>query len=202
MSPILSSSLLCVLALVCGALSAPDTRALDELTFILPSLLRADDEWTTAVASVDSLNDGLWAAANTTTPEQPWILAPHPAGIETVVNTSCPDCAPYIVNMTNTGGVATLPTPTAADEGSVFLMKVYGLDYSGCASHCCSSIACAAFAWYISSDEGTLCQTFTANYSVGPQPWPDGNVLFAQVCCQPEVGYAWCRVMVTAWFSN
>lgn len=175
-------AVLLFLAVSCSALlTGPDTGALDALTFVLPSLLTAQDEWTTAVASVASLNDGLWAAQNSSAAEQPWIASPHLPGLETVVNTSCPACAALAVNLTNAGGVATLPTCTAADEGTVFLMKVYGLSYAGCASHCCSSVACAAFAWYVTSDQGTLCQTFSAAYSVGPQPWPAGDVVFAQV---------------------
>jgi len=104
---------------------------MDELTFILPSLLqggrRVDD-----CCRFRRLfeNDGLWAAANTTTPSSLGSLRLHPAALELLLTRRAQDCAPYIVNMTNTGGVATLPTPTAADdEGSVFLMKVYGLDY-------------------------------------------------------------------------
>jgi hypothetical protein len=124
-----------------------NTDALDALTFVLPSSLSVDDAWVPAVAAVASLNDGLWAAANSSAAEQPWIASPHLPGLETVVNTSCPTCAALVVNLTNAGGVATLPTCTAADEGTVFLMKVYGLSYAGCASHCCSSDACAAFAW-------------------------------------------------------
>ena len=75
------------LLLLALELAAADTSALDAIEFYPSSgPLLATESWGPAVIAVASLNDGLWAAANTTLAETPFSKPPHPRGIETVLN--------------------------------------------------------------------------------------------------------------------
>jgi hypothetical protein len=162
-------------ALLAAALSLP-TSPLDQLAFYGPSTLTPNSSYRTVVAQTPSLNSGLWAAANSTRAEQPFIFPPHAAGMELVVNTSAsPACMGTLANMSSAAGVATLPT------GPGFQGIFLGLSsFSECASLCCSQSQCAAFAFYETADEGALCQAYASGYATGPQPFPAGRVLFAQ----------------------
>jgi hypothetical protein len=154
--------------------AAIETQSLDSLVFYEPSLVSAEDHYRTAIVKVHSLNDKLWAAANSTVPESPFIHVDHGPGMESVLNVSAPVCSKIYTNLTNSNGVATLPT------GAGLLQAVNGLSYDECVSHCCNSIDCVAWDWYSTTDEGFLCQTLKEGYTTGPQPWPQGHVLFAQ----------------------
>ena len=169
--------LLQVVALLLCRVSSFDTFALDSLTFYSESLLTPESSYRAVLASIPSLNAGLWAAANTTLPEQPFSLPPHVPALELVVNTSAsPLCIDTLQNMSSAGGTATLPT------GPGYLGKHSGLarDFAECASLCCSSLSCAALAYSETSDEGPLCQLYQQGYATGPQPFPAGPVQFAQ----------------------
>jgi hypothetical protein len=78
-------------------------------------------------------------------------------------------------NMSNVGGVATLPT----NHG--FLSIVYAVSWEQCFEHCCATSGCVTWAFYeTSTPSPTQCNFFGAAYDTGPQPWPSGNVHFAQ----------------------
>jgi hypothetical protein len=168
------------LALASITASPPTATApLDALLFYAPSTLTpaAFAATRAAVNALPSLNAGLWAAANSTRAEAPFIFPPHPPGMEIIVNTSAaPACTSGAANLSSAGGVATLPT--GADD--VALGKVYGLSFAECVSWCCSTAACAAVAFYETDDEGLLCQGYTAAFATGPQPFPAAHVRFAQ----------------------
>ena len=147
----------------------------DALEFYSPSTLTATDSYKTAVVAPWSLNDGLWAAANSTRAEAPFIFPPHAAGMETVVNVSAiGECPATIANVT------TFSLPTAGTGSAAFLSIAHGLSFAECVSHCCTSVGCAAAAWYVLQSGELLCQSFALGYSLGPQPFPSGNVVFAQ----------------------
>eukprot|EP00936_MAST-01D_sp_MAST-1D-sp1_P001493 g1493.t1 len=174
----LTLNVVCTMAL---QIAAADTSALDTIDFY-PSCgpLLATDSWGPAVVSVASLNDGLWAAANTTGAETPFSKPPHPPGIETVLNYSAsPVCLNALTNLSDMApGVATLPT---SGDAGVQLGKVYDLSFEQCASHCCTAQNCSAFAWYDTVSQGRLCQPFTRGYSTGPQPYAPGAEIRAAV---------------------
>jgi hypothetical protein len=154
-----------------------DTSALDSLTFFAPSTLTPASAYANVLASIPSLNAGLWAAANTTAAERPFALPPHAPALELVVNTSAsPLCTAALVNMSSGQGAATLPTAAG------FLGKYSGLPrgFAACASLCCSTLGCAALAYYETAAEGPLCQLYQPGFGTGPQPFPAGGVLFAQ----------------------
>eukprot|EP00040_Diaphanoeca_grandis_P036929 m.238091 g.238091 ORF g.238091 m.238091 type:complete len:1248 (+) comp33718_c0_seq1:60-3803(+) len=156
-----------------------DTSSLDSITFYSPSVVRSSDVYRTTVVSLPSLNAGLWAAANSTVAETPFSKPDHVAGMETVLNLSASGpCTTTYSNISNINGVATLPI--AQPNTGIFLGIAYGLTYDECVSHCCSSIGCQAWAWYSTTDEGLLCQTYTAGFGTGPQPWPQGHVITTQ----------------------
>ena len=78
-------------------------------------------------------------------------------------------------NMSNVGGIATLPT----NHG--FLSIVYAVSWEQCFAHCCATSGCVTWAFYeTSTPSPTQCNFFGAAYDTGPQPWPSGNVHFAQ----------------------
>lgn len=152
-----------------------DTSPLDTLRFYSPTVLTPTSTFKTIVASIPSLNAGLWSAANTTRAERPFSLPPHSPGMELVVNTSAsPQCTGAATNMSSTGGIATLPT------GSSFLGIYSSLTFEECVSFCCSTARCSAIAHYVTTDEGELCQAYGKGYITGPQPFPSGHVTFAQ----------------------
>lgn len=140
--------------------------------------LQANERFGPVVSTIATLNGGLWAAANTSRAEQPFIHPPHVPGFEAVANFSAsPSCAATYTNYTVAAGVATLPT---SGNVSVALGQHHGITYNECVSMCCTTTSCTAWAWYNTTDEGMLCQTYTAGYSLGPQPFPDGRVISAQ----------------------
>jgi hypothetical protein len=169
-----AQSTLCLL-LVAYASAKVETAALDEITFYSPSTVTSADNYRTAVVKIGSLNAGLWAAANTTMAETPFIHGNHVPGLESVLNLSASACSAAYTNLTNIGGVATLPVTATGP-----LQAINGLTYDECVRHCCLSIDCVAWDWYSTTDEGFLCQTYQEGYTTGPQPWPAGHVLFAQ----------------------
>jgi hypothetical protein len=153
------------------------TRSLDRITFYRPSLVTSSDNYDTRVLDVPSLNSGLWSAANQTQAEKPFSNPPHGAGLEWVLNFTSPLGMLY-TNFSNSNGIATLPT------GDGYLAIAHGLTFNQCASHCANSADCAAWASYNVStsnrETDLLCQYYSSGYSLGPQSWPSGNVLFAQ----------------------
>ena len=158
-----------------AALAAFPSSSLDSLRFYGPSLLTPASAYRTIVARLPSLNAGLWSSANTTQAEQPFIHPPHGPGMELVVNTSASAaCTGTYSNFSTVAGTATLPT------GAGYQGIFEGLSFSECVSLCCSQSQCAAFAYYVTADEGLLCQTYSAGYATGPQPFPSGHVQFAQ----------------------
>ena len=174
-----------VLLLCCaGAADATSaTAALEQLSFGEPSVVRATDEYATVSVTQPSLNSGLWSAASIISAEVPFavtqcshVLPGSPGGggvMESVLNLSAaPSCTATVKLLPITGGVATLPTSGSA---TCILGTAHGLAYEQCVSHCCSQLNCSAFAWYDmgpTSDphEGKgRCQTYTRDYTVGPQ---------------------------------
>ena len=188
--------------------AAFDTSALDDVAFYAPSTVLASDSFGARVVAMTSLNDGLWAAANSSLAEQPFIAAPHERGVEWVLNFSAPAAAApgAFANTSNAGGVATLPTAAG------FLGIAYDVSWPECVALCFNTATCAAWAWYETAAGSRMgstgsrfaassggagagagagvgagvgasqqqCNFFAAPFGTGPQPWPSGNVLFAQ----------------------
>jgi len=177
-----------LLLLCCAAADATSaTAALEQLSFGEPSVVRATDEYATVSVTQPSLNAGLWSAASIINAEVPFavtqsshVLPGSPGGggvMESVLNLSAaPSCTATVkllpiqkASKPNTGGVATLPTSGSA---TCSLGTAHGLAYEQCVSHCCSQLNCSAFAWYDMLDGGAVtgrCQTYTRDYTVGPQ---------------------------------
>jgi hypothetical protein len=150
-----------------------DTSALDAVSFYSPSRVTADDDYGVRVVSLPSLNSGLWSCANCSAPEQPFARNE----MEWVLNFSAPtSLAPgAYANMSNAGGVATLPT------GAGGLASISGpIALAQCVAVCFNTNSCAAWAWYALSGGATRCALFARGFGTGPQPWPSGGVEFAQ----------------------
>ena len=161
-----------------AALRGGDTRALDGLRYYAPIAVPSAAVYRTCVSYQTTLNDGLWSAANSTRAEQTFILPDHAVGMETVLNlTAEPACAASALNFSNSAGVATLPTTS---DPAVGLGMIHGLSWAECLATCCNMQNCSAFAWYVTDDQGLLCQPYAAGYITGPQAWPQQHVLFAQ----------------------
>jgi hypothetical protein len=149
-----------------------NTLALSSISFYTSSHIASDDQYMNSIIEVPSLNSNLWSATNQTLAEKPFSNPPHIPGLEWVINVTTSINLEYI-NFTNSNGIATLPT------GNGYLAIAHGLTFIQCAAHCSNSANCAAWASYQVLDD-YLCQYYTSDYSLGPQSWPSGNVLFAQ----------------------
>jgi hypothetical protein len=127
-----------------------------------------------AAAPAPPATNTLGIFASPPTPPTPSPPTPPPTPPTPAPTPRPANCSTTYTNLTNTGGVATLPTATG------LLKAVSGVTYDGCVKYCCSFVGCVAWDWYSTTDEGFLCQIFKADYKTGPQPWPSGHVLFAQ----------------------